>query len=111
MAEAFKNAGLELTQTPTLVYTCPVGSKAIVIGLIIANIDGVVDADATVYWVDTSASITHYLAFTTPVASDSVLSLIGGAVGKIVLEENDSLYASASANGDLSLTLAVVEIS
>lgn len=111
MAEDFKNAGLEMTQTPTLVYTCPVGSKAIVLGLIISNIDGVADADATVYWVDTSASRTYYLAFTTPVSADGVMSLIGGAVGKIVLEESDTLYASASANGDLSLTLAVVEIS
>lgn len=108
MAETFKNAKLALTTSLTTVYTCPASTTAIIIGSQIANIDGSSSADATVEWTDSSDSDNAVdLVKAIPVPADTSFSPISG---KLVLEEGDTIKGQASANGDLEMTLSILEI-
>lgn len=109
MTEVFKNAKAAMVTGGGTVYTCPAATKAIVIGGQIANIDGVNSANASVAWTDASdsAAATNLIK-TVPVAAGSAIPVLSG---KLVLEAADTITALASADGDLVITLSVLEIS
>lgn len=109
MANTFKNAKTAMVTGGGTVYTCPAATTAIVIGGQIANIDGTNSANATVAWTDDSDSDTATnLLKTVPVAAGSAIPVLSG---KLVLEAGDTVTALASADGDLVITLSVLEIS
>jgi hypothetical protein len=109
MANTFKNAKLAMTTGGGTVYTCPALTTAIVIGGQIANIDGVNAANATAAWTDASDSDTATnLLKTVPVAPGSAIPVV---IGKLALDAGDTVTALASADGDLVITLSVLEIS
>ncbi len=109
MAEVFRNARQPVGTAPTPAYTCPAATRAVVIGCQVANVDGVNAADLSLAWTDASAgdAVTH-LCRTVPVPPDAAFSPISG---RLVLEAGDRLEASASAAGDLELSLSVLELS
>lgn len=111
MANTFKNAKCAMVTGGATAYTCPAATTAIVIGCIVANIDGTNAANATVHWTDDSDSDTATnLIKLVSVPPNSSLAVIGGANGKLVLEAGDTLVGTASADSDLSMTVSVLEI-
>jgi hypothetical protein len=105
-----------LTTSGEYVYTCPANRVARITHLQVANVDGAADADVSVALFDaekddsSSAGMTDhfYLAKTITVPADASLKALGDMVGQWLLP-GDSIYALASANGDLDLVGAVME--
>ena len=109
MASTFKNARLAVTTSYSSIYTCPAATTAIVLMAQVANVDGTNSADISLQWLDDSDSdVATRLGPTIPVPADSALGLLDG---KLVLMAGDQLQALASANGDLELTVSVLELS
>ena len=109
MTTVFKNARLALTTSLADIYTCPAGTSAIVTLLHVANVDGANDADVSVVWTDSSDSdAVTYLAKTINVPADASFNTIEG---KLVLEAGDKIRGLASADGDLELSMSVMEMS
>lgn len=104
----FKNARAAITTGTTTPYTCPAGQTALVILAQVANVDGLNGADVTVWWTDASAAdaVTH-LTQSVTVPAQSALAVLAG---KLVLEPGDAIRTSASASGDLEISISVVEI-
>ena len=108
MAITYKNARAALTTSYATVYTCPAATTAIVLMAQAANVDGVVSADVSVQWLDSSAAdVATRLCEGLAVPADSVYAVLSGPV---VLEAGDAFQAKASAAGDIELTLAISEI-
>jgi hypothetical protein len=111
MAEAFNRDSVALSTTSiTDVYQAPnvaAGNRAIVLSCLIANVDGIVAADITVTITDASNNAISKLANTIPVPADSSLELIAN---KLVLKQGEKLRATASAGGDLEVTVSTLEI-
>lgn len=104
---AFKNAKAALTTSAATIYTCPASTVAIVLLCQAANIDGTNAADVTISWTDASDSNAETrLASTISVPADAALSCLDG---KLVLEAGDTLKGLASADGDLAVTVSVME--
>ena len=108
MAIAYKNARAEIGTSYATVYTCPAGTKAIVLMAQAANVDGVASADVSAQWLDNSnADVATRIVETLAVPPAAAVNLLGGPV---VLEAGDAFQAKASAAGDIELTLAISEI-
>lgn len=111
MAEAFNRASVALSTTSiTDVYQAPntaAGNRAIVLSCLVANVDGTAAADITVTITDSSDNAIAKLANTIPVPADSSLELIAN---KLVLKQGEKLRATASAGGDLEVTVSSLEI-
>jgi len=111
MAEAFNRASVALSTTSiTDVYQAPnvaAGNRAIVLSCLIANVDGTAAADITVTITDASNNAIAKLANTIPVPADGSLELIAN---KLVLKQGEKLRATASAGGDLEVTVSTLEI-
>jgi hypothetical protein len=75
--------------------------------IIVANVDGSAAADVTVNY--NNAGTTFAIASTVSVPADSTLVVLDKA-SAIYLEENDSIAALASANGDLVIHISYEEI-
>ena len=101
-------ASLGLTAT-TDILTCASNKVLKVNTIIVSNIDGTNDADATVYFYDSSAAARYALAYTVKVPADSSLVLVGKD-NPIYLEESDQIEGGASATGDLQIVISYEEI-
>jgi len=108
MAEAFKNAYLDVTSSAQTLYTAPALTSSIMITLRITNVDGATDDTITADIVDASsggAKIAHTMA----VPADSSVELAG--TSKIVLEAGDSIQLTGgNASGDLEAFVSALEI-
>ena len=98
------------TTTTTDILTCSSNQVLKINSIIIANVDGTNDADATVYFYDSSAAARYALAFTVKVPSDSTLIVLGKD-SPIYLEESDQIEAGASAVSDLQIIISYEQIS
>lgn len=87
------------------VYNCPAATTAIVIYCQIANVDGTNAADVNIDLYDGSEA--RAVVSTLSVPANSAVNPIGG---KLVLQASDVLRCWASADGDLELTLGVLQI-
>ena len=76
--------------------------------ILIANVDGSANADATVGFYDASATTTYKIANTITVPFDATLDVLSKA---LYLEEGDKITALASASGDLEIIVSYEEIS
>jgi hypothetical protein len=105
-----KTMGADLGLTTTTdILTCGANKVLKVNTIIVSNIDGVSNADATVYFYDSSAAARYALAYTVLVPADSSLVLVGKD-NPIYLEESDQIEAGASATGDLQIVISYEEI-
>lgn len=111
MAETFNNASVKLTTTSaTDVYQAPTGNaadRAIVLSCLVANVDGVNNADITLTVTDNSNTVLSTLASTIAVPADASLEVIAN---KLVLKQSQKIRATASAASDLEVTLSALEI-
>ncbi len=108
MALTYKNARQAVGTSYTTVYTCPSATTAIVQNAQAANVDGTNAYDASLQWLDSSASnaATRLVELVT-VPAKAALNLLGGPV---VLEAGDVIQAKASTASKIELSLAVCEI-
>ena len=77
LASVFKNFKLELGLELGTAYVCPAGTKEVVLGIQVANVDGVNEADASVLWTNASDSNAQtFLIKAAPVPSGSALGCL-----------------------------------
>ena len=108
MAETFKHYQTALTTANTTIYSCPVGTTAIVFMAQAANKDIGQTSSITCVATDASAGSTRYLARDITMPAKSSVNILGG---KLVLEATDSLSANSSSNSTVDLILSILEIS
>ena len=96
------------TASATLV-TCPTDRVIKLNSIIVANIDGVDSADATVNIMDITDSSEYSIAYQIPVQGRSTLVVLGKD-NALYLEEGDELRAAASAGNKLSIVVSYDEI-
>jgi hypothetical protein len=108
MAEAFKNAYLDVTSSAQTLYTAPALTSSIMITLRVTNVDGATDDTITADVVD-SASGNSRIAYTLSVPADTTVELAG--TSKIILEAGDYVQLTGgNASGDLEAYASIVEI-
>jgi|TARA_B100001939_G_scaffold221091_1_gene190265 hypothetical protein len=107
MANTFKNAYYDVTNSLATAYTCPSSTTAIVLTCRITNVDGTNDATIDAEVVDTSSG-QSYIAYELSVPADTTVELAG--TSKLVLEASDVLKLKASASSDLEAFISVLEI-
>jgi hypothetical protein len=101
-------AALGLTAT-TDILTCSANKVLKINTIILSNVDGTNNADATVYFYDSDVATRYALAYTVTVPADSSLVIVGKD-NPIYLEENDQIEAGASATGDINIIISYEEI-
>jgi hypothetical protein len=111
MSNTFNNATVKLSSTSiTDVYQAPNtadADRAVVMSVLVANIDGTTSADITLIITDSSNTELSRVAHTIPVPADTSLELVAN---KLVLKRGQKLRATASAANDLDVTVSVMEI-
>lgn len=107
MAEAFKLRTAALTTVNANVYVCPANTTAIVFMGQVANRDGANSADVTMYVYDENSAASRALVYTVPVPADAATTFL---TGKLVLEANDYIFGTASANDHLDVSVSILEI-
>ena len=108
MAEAFKNAYLDVTSSAQTIYTAPASTESVVITLRITNVDGAADDTITADVVDGTSGNAR-IAHTLSVPADTTIELAG--TSKIILETGDYIQLTGgAASGDLEAYLGVAEI-
>ena len=105
-----KTIGASLGTTVTTdILTCSSNKVLKINSIIVSNIDGTNNSDATVYFYDSSAAARYALAYTITVPADSSLVVIGKD-SPIYLEESDQIEAGASTASDLQIVISYEEI-
>jgi hypothetical protein len=109
MANTFQRVQYDLTTGLATAYTCPSATTAIVIGFRLTNIDGSASVNVEAK-VGASGTTKYYIAPNTPLPAGSSLGCMEGGE-KLVLEASEIIELKASANGDASAQLSILEIS
>lgn len=99
----FKNITANLTSTNTTLYTAPITSTSIILMGQVTNITAN-SADVT-FALNTISSNTELVYNLSVPPNDAVNVLLG----KLVLQNGHSVYASSSSNNTLKMTLSVLE--
>jgi hypothetical protein len=111
MSNTFNNATVKLASTSTTdIYQAPNtadAERAVVMSILVANVDGTNSADITVMITDSSDTELSKIANTIPVPGDTSIELIAN---KLVLKRGQKIRAFASAADDLDITVSVMEI-
>ena len=108
MAEAYKNAYLDITSSAQTLYTAPGSTTSIVFALRVTNVDGANSDSVTVDIIDGSSGNSR-VAHTILVPADSTLSITGQ--DKFVLETGDRIdITGVNASGDLEAFASILEI-
>lgn len=108
MAEVFKNAYLDVTNSAQTIYTAPGSKTSVVLSLRITNVDGSASDTITADVIDSSSGNSR-IAYTIAVPADSSLELAG--TSKIVLETGDHIKLTGGASsGDLEAFASILEI-
>lgn len=109
MANVFKNAALsDVNVTYDTLYTCPGATTAVVLGLGIANKNGV-SVTASVQFTDSSAASDYQILEAVLIPSNTTLETLEGQ--KYILEAGDSLKVKSNIASSLDVVLGVMEIS
>jgi len=103
-----KGAALDTTLTTSLL-TCAANKVLKINTIIVSNVDGTNNADATISFYDSSATATYKLANTITVPADSTLVVISKDTA-IYLEESDEIRGGASAASDLEVVISYEEL-
>lgn len=111
MAETFNRASVALSTTSiTDVYQAPNvanSDRAVVLSCLVANVDGTNSADITLTITDSTDAAISKIASTIQVPADSTLETIPN---KLILKRGEKIRATASAGGDLEVTVSALEI-
>ena len=107
MANTFKNAGVAIGTSNTILYTAPSSTTSVIHAIYISNIHASGNATVEVFVTDTSAGSDYYVAKNVDVINGSVLILDK----PINLEATDILKAKASSASTLESFLSILEIS
>lgn len=108
MAEAFKNAYLDVTSSAQTIYTNSSGGASVVYTLRITNVDGSA-SDTIIADIVDGTSGNARIAYQMTVPAGSSIELAGQS--KINLENGDKIDLTGSnASGDLEAFLSCVEI-
>lgn len=104
-----RTVGAALTNVSSDIVVNPANSNKVfkINTLIVANIDGVNNADVTIGIFDASANTTYRLALLVTVPADASLDVLAKP---IYLEEGDKIVALASANSRLEIVASFEEI-
>ena len=115
MANTFKvkthTAMPDTAGTPLTLYTVPSNTRAVVLGLMLCNIDSsqrTVDVQIVSDTSDTETNETVFAIKDAPVPAGSTLEVMGG--NKVVLQTNDTLTAESDVNSSLDVALTIMEI-
>ena len=103
-----KGAALDTTLTTSLL-TCASNKVLKINTIIVSNVDGTNNADATISFYDSSATATYKLANTITVPADTTLVVISKDTA-IYLEESDEIRGGASAASDLEVVISYEEL-
>lgn len=109
MATAFNNAQVSLTTTATTdVYQCPSssGNTAVVMSILVANVNGANSGDITILKTDSSNNLQSYLAYTIPVPGDTSLEVVAN---RIVLKAGEKIRATAGTANYFHVTVSALE--
>jgi hypothetical protein len=105
MANNFRSYGLSNISANTVLYSVPNATQTTAIGLVVANkTQGTITANVQI----NRTGNNYFIIQSAPVVTGSSLVVIGGDQ-KVVLQANDSVSISASANVDS--WISVLEIS
>ena len=105
MPNAFKSSGLNNNTANTTLYTVPFATQTTAIGLVIANkTSGTVTSNVQI----NRSGSNYFIIQNAPILTGASLVVIGGDQ-KVVLQANDSVSVSSSANTDA--WISVLEIS
>lgn len=106
MANAFKNASIEIGISDTLVYTCPAATSAVIFAGYISNKDGTESINITMKVWDASATTLRVIS-----GKDTPIN-VGGAltIEKISLEEDDQIHIVSSKAAACDAFLSILEI-
>lgn len=111
MAETFNRASVALSTTSiTDVYQAPTANatdRAIVLSCLVANVDGINNASITLDITNSGNTGIAKIANTITVPADASIECIPN---KLVLKQGEKIRATASAGGDLEVTVSVLEI-
>jgi hypothetical protein len=99
----FKNVTANLTTSGDTLYTTPAGYSGIVLLAQLSNITG--GSVGASLFVDKSSNLTSLVTDFEIPGNDSGTPL----GGKLVLEAGQALFASASANASVQITLSILE--
>jgi hypothetical protein len=102
----FKNAINILTTDPETVYTAPIGITTIVLLANAANVSGNT-VNVTLSHRSIDSTVTE-LVYNFAVPAEDSAALVNG---KIILQEGESLEASASSTNSIKLFLSILETS
>jgi hypothetical protein len=109
MANIFKNAAVaDVNVSYDTLYTCPPATTAVVLGLAIANKNGV-SVSGSVQFSDSSAVTDYQLLEGILIPSNTTLEALEGQ--KYILESGDALKVKASIASSLDVILGIMEIS
>jgi hypothetical protein len=109
MPNLFNSTQVQLSSTSiTDVYQAPAssGNTAVVLSIMVANVDGANSADITISKTNSSNTLQSQLAFTIPVGPDTSLECVAN---RLVLLAGEKIRATASAANDLHVTVSVLE--
>jgi hypothetical protein len=105
MANNFRSYGLSNISANTVLYSVPAATQTTAIGLVVANkTQGTITANVQI----NRTGNNYFIIQSAPVVTGSSLVVIGGDQ-KVVLQANDSISISASANVDS--WISILEIS
>ena len=115
MANTFKvkshTAMPDTAGTPLTLYTVPSGTRAVVLGLMLCNIDSsqrTVDVQIVSDTSDTETNETVFAIKDAPVPAGSTLEVMGG--NKVVLQTTDVLKIDCDVADKIDATLSIMEI-
>lgn len=104
----FKTVTANLTTEDTILYTAPSRKTAIFLSIQACNVtDGTAQVN---FYHGTSANAKTSLARNFRIPSGDSLSLISPG-SKLVLEQNEKVFGSATANNEVELVISVLESS
>ena len=105
MPNSFKSSGLSNNTANTTLYTVPNATQTTAIGLVVANkTSGTVTSNVQI----NRSGNNYFIIQNAPILTGASLVVIGGDQ-KVVLQANDSISVSSSANTDA--WISVLEIS
>lgn len=104
----FKTIRKRITTSTDEIYTCPVGVSAIVLLAQVTNITSNTTSQVTALHSRPGESPTDYkFANDAYVAPNDSINLVPD--GRLILETNDAIRVSASANDQLNIVLSILE--
>lgn len=109
MPTTFNNAQVQLSTTSiTDVYQAPTtaGNTAVVMSILVANVNGTASADITISKTNSSNTLQSQLAFTVPVPADTSLEVVAT---RVVLKAGEKIRATASSANFLHVTVSALE--